>query len=327
MKNNAGTPVVRLENMHKGDPVMEALMRGESWANAMEIGDPNFFKPKAKPANQNRSMPIVHEFPAWAEQLDPAIQDSIRDLLQWESEESYLGSGWTMPDLRMRKGIWENFPVTLTPINDGNGTERYAIAWHMAHLRDWRDDPSHTLSFNEHQDYEMFSEYKLLYSLAHHARQYRIEPPRAENQIAIIAMVHNGTRKNNRGNNRATVRNNVRNNVRKNNRATRNNRSNIRKNNTRNTRKVNRNVPVLRKLVDIKDHFPVTWTEVPGKAGTKTYGLQIHNKKLSDLSAATGRNMRGELTQKLMTALRASTFWNVLPGGPGEFARLEMRTK
>jgi hypothetical protein len=304
--NKANSPGARLENIYKGDPVMEALIRGNSWANAMEIGNPNFFKQKTvSNAHNNTNRNIKHDFPAWAYELDPAIQDSIRDLIKWESDETYLGSGWHMPDLRMRKAIWENFPVVLTPIDDGDGTERYAISWHKKHLAEWRHDSDHTLSINEYQDYEMFSEYKLLYSLAKHPRQYRIEPPRNNDQIAIIAMVH-GMRRNNR-------------NTRANNR--------VNRANNRNTRKVNRNVPTLRKLVDIKDHFPVTWNEVPGKAGTKTYALQIHNKKLSDMSVAAGRNMRGELTQKLMTALRASSFWNVLPAGPGEFARLEMRTK
>jgi hypothetical protein len=325
MANNANS-ARGLENIHKDDPVMQALMRGESWANAIEKGDPTYYNYKpGEVLNTNMNAP--RSLPSWARDLDPYFQDRIRQMLDWESDDSYLGSGWSVPDLRMRKAIWENFPVVLTPLESGNGTERYAISWHKKHLEDWREDMDRALSSNEHQDYDIFSEYKLLYALAMHSRQYRIEVPKNDDQIAILAMRHSGTRRNNRAANNRTVNNRANN--RKNNRTM--NRANNRKNNrARNnkTMKNMRNVPVLRKLVDIKDYFPVTWSEVPGKAGTKTYALQLHNKKLMDMSAAAGRNIRAELSQKLMGALRASTFWNVLPGGTaGEFARLEMRTR
>jgi hypothetical protein len=209
--------------------------------------------------------------------------------------------------LKLRKAIWENFPVVLTPIDDRDGTDRYAITWHIKHIDEWSDNPKYARTFAEHMDYTSFSEYKLLYSLAKHSKQYVLEPPRNDDQIAVIAMVH-GAHHNGPRNGNNTRRNNRRNN--------------------RNTRKLNRrNVPVLKSLNDIKAHFPVVWHEVEGKAGTKTYALEFHKKNLQQMSQSTGKSVP-EITKALMAALEASTFWHVLKATDGSsICRLEMIAK
>jgi len=83
-------------------------------------------------------------------------------------------------------------------------------------------------------------------------------------------------------------------------------------------------VPVLRKLNDIKEHFPVVWHAVPGQHGKSTYALEIFGKKLREMSTAAGRNVSNEVTAHLMTALHASKAWHVLPSAGKELCRLEM---
>jgi hypothetical protein len=319
MANKGNSPGKKGMNMWANDPMMKNLWEGKmSWANVMEKYDPNAFKPKGSPANNNNTVRI----PSWVPEHE-YFQNRVGELLTYEDHDSYTGSGWQVPNLKLRKSIWENFPVVLKPIHSGNGTDRYAITWHIQHLEEWRDSTNHALSFNEHNDYEIFTEYKLLYALSQHPKQYVLEPPRSEDQIAIIAMVHNGPRNGNNGTRKLNKRN-----------ASRNNKGNKANRNNRNTRKANktnkanrRNVPVLKSLNDIKALFPVVWHEVEGKAGTKTYALEFHKKNLREMATTTGKSAM-DITHALMAALQASTFWNVLPPSESSsICRLEMIAK
>ena len=95
---------------------------------------------------------------------------------------------WTPPNLRLRKHIWENFPVSLVSLNDKDGTDRYAIMWQKRNLEEWKDTRSE--SYAEWLDYQDFCEIRLLHALQLQARYYVVEPARNENQICVIAMVH-----------------------------------------------------------------------------------------------------------------------------------------
>ena len=283
------------------DPIMKRLWEGEeAWGNIVPVEShrPNDYSIK-------HNQPAI---PTWVPS-DPYFQARIAALLAIDDEEEYL-EGWNVPDLALRKGIWENFPVILDAIRSTNGTDRYAIMWHRKHFEEWRNNPEKTLKQAEYVDYPFYQEYRLLYAIAHHPGKYVLEPPRAKNQIAVLAMVHrveNGTRKHNAARNN-TIRN-------------------ARKNANKNTRKNARNapIPVLKRLNDIKAHFPVVWHEVPGKAGTKTYALELYGKQVQELSRTAGYNVRVELTDRLLAALRKSRSWRVLDAAaPREVARLEM---
>ena len=96
--------------------------------------------------------------------------------------------GYHVPNLSLRKGIWENFPVTLTELYDGNGTQRYAVRWHVKNLRDWKKHNPE--SWDEAMDYEDWQIIRLMHSLKEHSRQYNIEPARDASMICVIAMRH-----------------------------------------------------------------------------------------------------------------------------------------
>ena len=109
----------------------------------------------------------------------------------WSSDSSIETDalcGWTTPSLKLRKNIWENFPVSLVPINDGDGTDRYAIVWHTRNLAAWRCEKSE--SFHEWMDFESYCEHRLFHALAMNASRYTVEAARTQDQICVIAMVH-----------------------------------------------------------------------------------------------------------------------------------------
>lgn len=135
-------------------------------------------------------------------------------------EEDAL-SGWTVPDLRLRKNIWENFPVNVNAVRSPDCTERYALTWNSANLRTWRTERAN--SYEEAMEYELYCEIRLLHALQQHSRWYVVEPPQNESQICILAMVH-GT-----DSDASTVSTN--------------------------------DTPVLRSVKDIRKHFPVNWKQ------------------------------------------------------------------
>lgn len=229
----------------------------------------------------------------------------------------------TYPELKLRKDIWENFPVTCVPLGTGkDGAERHAIVWHRKNLAQWRQERSE--DYDEWMNYEEYAEYRLFKSLRASTR-WTVEDPQDSTQICVIRMnfepkviaevaaaeavparpapivapaaaavpkpAEDGW---------TTVAA---------------------------APKKPSGVPVLLKLNDIKAFFPVVWHPVSGGgAGSAKpiYALEIFGKRLREMSAAAGRDLTKEVSANLMTALKASTAWRVLKGRDGEFCRLEM---
>lgn len=222
----------------------------------------------------------------------PAVYTLANDALE----------NFVVPDLTMRKGIWEHFPVVLEEIDDHDGTQRYAIKWHNKNLKEWRD--SRSASMDEYMEYQAFAEFRLLHSLRKFPHKYRVEPPRAKNQIAVLAMVHGeeGVAHEHRPAAAAVAAAPA-------------------------ARAVS--VPRLVRLNDIKEHFPVVWREVAGRAGTKTYEIELFGKKVREMSMAAGRDLSGDIRSQLLAALSASPSWIVLPAGGAGAAgiRIEMRVR
>jgi len=95
--------------------------------------------------------------------------------------------GFKVPDLKLRKGIWENFPVALVPLDDGNGVDRYGVAWHNKNLREWKDTRSK--SAKEKANYQHWCEVRLLHSVRQYPKQYKILPARNSSQLFVLEMV------------------------------------------------------------------------------------------------------------------------------------------
>lgn len=255
-KNNSKSPKKSLSNIFN-NPMFAAMERGNlKWGNILASPKGSAKASRNTRKNSHRSS-------------ESAMPNELEN--------------WTMPNLTLRKGIWENFPVTLTPLGDNDGTERYAVEWHKKNLREWRD--ARSASYDEWMEYQAFAEFRLIHALRAYAHKYTIEPPRNKDQILVLAMVHSGPREAAAG----------------------------------------PRVPVLRKLNDIKEHFPVVWHPVPGVPGKSTYALELFGKKIREMSAAVGHDVTKEVKENLLRALRASAAWTVLPAGAaGEVCRLQI---
>ena len=216
----------------------------------------------------------------------------------WNIEAEAL-EDYKVPDLRLRKAIWETFPVDLKAIDSRDGTERYAIVWNQKKLKEWRETRAESL--DEYMDYADYQAARLLYALKHHPSIYRLEPARNATEFAVIAMVHHGRRTSPKGPVGGAGRSRSR------------------------SRSPSRHpaLPVLRRLTDIRDAFPdvVVWKSVEGRRGESTYALTVMGKFLR----AVPRDVADRVLGDLMLALRASPSWHVLRPVGDEFARLEMK--
>lgn len=96
---------------------------------------------------------------------------------------SNMLKGFKTPDLRLRKGIYENFPVVVNDLGDGV----YEIKWHKKNLEDWRKERA--MSWDEFQEYELFCEYRLVHSLRKHADRYELMPTTNKDQIVRFKMI------------------------------------------------------------------------------------------------------------------------------------------
>jgi hypothetical protein len=249
------------------------MMRGElKWSDLLMDDHVNSkYKYKSRsPASRSPRMPKA---PAGSPVTPPYRQ--INDVF----------NDYKTPDLRLKKFIWENFPVVLEEIPTRNGAEKYVVKWHRRNLEEWRS--TRATSWEEAMEYQLFAELRLLHSLRKHSHLYKLHEPRSDDEIVIIEMI---------GAARAPAA----------------------------AAAAPRFAgPELRKLNDITTHFPgvVVWSKVEGRKGESTYAFTIRGDFERKHKGAAGR----EILEKLEAAMRASRYWNVIAAGRGEFLRIEMR--
>ena len=185
-----------------------------------------------------------------------------------------------LPNLVQRRDIWENFPVSLTPLGKGDdAAERHAIVWNRKKLAERRN----FMSSKEWVMYEKMEETKLLLALSN-SNQWTVESPQDLNQICVICMTF----------------------------------KTYGKVSTNFPSPNMRLIPTMTRLKDIMEFFPmVIWHLIPND-GNKMYSIELSNKKLKDIKNNQGKNGQNLAVANLLLALRASTAWKLLPAENAE---------
>jgi hypothetical protein len=269
-KNNT-----ELKKVINADPILQKMLEGKlNWGDIMmpqkgsPKGSPTRKSPKPKSASPKGSS---KGSPTRTSPKSASPNHFVQNVLD----------DWTVPDLTLRKGIWEHFPVILDKIGSSrDGHERYALLWHKTNLKEWKTSRSAT--YDEWMEYKAYAEFRLFHALKAHSHIYTVLPPEKDTQIAILEMVEKASKPD------------------------------------------DSRLPVLRKLNDIKDFFPVVWKRVEGRAGKSTYGLELLRKGVEEISKRAGKNMTEIILHDLLAALRASSAWKVLPPVGPEVCRLEI---
>jgi len=148
------------------DPIYQAMMKGNIlWGNLSMNNKTRKNTPKAR-AN---SPPKTKRNNVNAADIKEILED------------------FKVPDLKLRKAIWETFPVALSAINDGNGVDRYSVTWHNKNLKEWKK--TKPTSAKERTNYKHWNEVRLLHSIRQYPKQYKILPARDPSQLFVLEMV------------------------------------------------------------------------------------------------------------------------------------------
>lgn len=206
---------------------------------------------------------------------------------------------WHMPALKLRKDIWENFPVVVNKIFSKDSKDRYAIQWHRKNFNEWREEVDNYLDYI---DYEVDTERRLFKALAA-SPYWTVEAGQTAQDLCVIAMnfaeekyeatkIFPSKEVEDDKTETASVAS-----------AASAGWVTVGK-----TKEVEHQKPVLRRLNDIKAAYPVVWSEVnTGNPKAKVYAIQLFNKALKE------RNLNAVTVKaELLAALKLSPSWTVL---------------
>jgi len=161
----------------------ERFGASSAWANVEQ--DPDVLKREAAKKVLNDAIVKKNNTAAAAA---AAAANSIEDPKEVEAEnDEMLDPDYKVPNLKLRKDIYGNFPVVLRTIAVGHDhVERYAIEWDRRNFYRMRTEGS--TSQECYDNFGYYSVWRLIYALRKRADQYTVEPPRSKSEVCVIAM-------------------------------------------------------------------------------------------------------------------------------------------
>jgi hypothetical protein len=203
------------------------------------------------------------------------------------------------PVLTLRKHIWENFPVTCVPLGSGaDGAERHAIVWHRKNLTEWRED---ALSWEEWMDFQKITHYRLMKCLEA-SNRWTVEPPRRRSDDICVIRMNFAPKDEDAATPvapPATALPTL---------PTEDEWITVAAPPPR-AAPVHCDLPVLTDPRQIAKYFPIVHNA--DWMATGVVNIAIHNKKMDEACRAAGRDIRKDITDRLLAALKASKSWTV----------------
>jgi len=252
----------------------------------------------------------------WGELMDKFEAEGFKPKPKKADAPAPLPEDWDLdfPVLKLRKDIWENFPVMCQPLGRGSdGAERHAIVWHRKNFADWRAECD---DFFEAMDYEEITTYRLFKCLEA-SKHWTVEPAQTSQQICVIRM--NFTEE--AVSAEATPAPTPAPAPTKPAPAEESGWSTV---STVARKPVPSDLPILTRINDITAEFPIVWNNESRPKMSARPGdiisLSVFNRKLREMPPAAAE----ACLDRLMRALRASSSWRVIRGQGSEFCRLEM---
>ena len=141
-------------------PVYRAIEAGADWGDAQYDADfAAGLIPKFEVAPYE-AVPYEAPVEPKSELIEP----------DWETD---VLAGWSCPNLSLRKGLWENFPIDVVPMNSTGDKDFYVLRWNEAKLADWRN--SRAESWDEYQEFDAWCRFRLIDALAEYSNKYTVE--------------------------------------------------------------------------------------------------------------------------------------------------------
>jgi hypothetical protein len=171
------SPGKALRNWLAGDETMKKLMEGKvAWGDIIESpskrGASRRRKSSAKTASTRKT---PSRSPSTPKAPHPSPWSSV------PSTGSRILSKFETPRIRDPRDLLEHFPIDLLRVRD---SDIIAIVWNDKLLKQWKNErPS---SYNEHLEYEMYTEYRLVHTLRQHKELFEILAPKRNDEIVRI---------------------------------------------------------------------------------------------------------------------------------------------
>jgi hypothetical protein len=176
------SPGKQLRNWLAGDETMQKLMAGEvKWGNLLasppKRGSTRRRSKSSPKSASTRKTPS--RTPPTPKAPHPSPWSSV------PSTGSRILSKFETPRIREPRDLLEHFPVDLLRVRD---SDIIAVVWNDKLLKQWKNErPS---SYNEHLEYEMYTEYRLVHTLRQHKELFEILAPKRDDEIVRIRFHH-----------------------------------------------------------------------------------------------------------------------------------------
>jgi hypothetical protein len=175
------SPGKALRNWLDGDETMQKLIAGElAWGNIIDSPPPKRAATRRNSTKSKRSSSAsTRKTPSHSLKTPVAPPPSPWSAVP--STGSRILSKFETPRIRDPRDLLEHFPIDLLNIRD---SDVIAIVWNNKLLKQWKNErPS---SYNEHLEYEMYTEYRLVHTLRQHKELFEILAPKRDDEIVRI---------------------------------------------------------------------------------------------------------------------------------------------
>lgn len=172
------SPGKLLRNWFETDETMKKLMEGKiAWGNIIESP-----KRKATRRKSSSKSASTRKTPSRSPPTPKAPHPTPwSSLSSTPSTGSRILSQFETPRIIEPRDLLEHFPIDLLRARD---SDVIAIVWNDKLLKEWKN--KYPTSYNEHLEYEMYTEYRLVHTLRQHKDLFEILAPKRDDEIVRI---------------------------------------------------------------------------------------------------------------------------------------------
>jgi hypothetical protein len=170
------SPGKALRNIFAADETFQKLFEGKiAWANLVE-SPPKHRKTRRKSASKASS---TRKSPSKSPATPKAPHPSPWSTLP--STSTRILDKFETPRIRDPRDLLEHFPIDIARVRD---SDILALVWNDKLLNKWKNE--RPASFNEHMEYEKYTEFRLIHTLRQYSDLFEILAPKRDDEIVRI---------------------------------------------------------------------------------------------------------------------------------------------
>lgn len=169
------SPGKQLRNWIAADETMQKLMEGNiAWANVLP-SPPRRRSTRRKSSPKSATRKTPSRSPATPKAPRPSPWSSL------PSTTSRILDKFETPNIRDPRDLLKHFAINIEPIRD---SDVLALVWNERLLEQWKNE--RPTSYNEHFEFEKYTEFRLIHTLRKHKDLFEILAPKRGDEIVRI---------------------------------------------------------------------------------------------------------------------------------------------